>query len=414
MNKGNISQWGEVSKTKKPSRPKAKETVPGATSEPSTAPRSSRGGRGAADGGRGRGRATERGGRGGGRGRSSQATTNGSRNSKENQPLSVPTEESTAFPKDEAKVDTSAEKDVPVEKPAIAETTKSAAPQAKTWASMLRQSTAPKPAPTPKEPPAPAPVELPVEPAPAIELAATEPEPEPVAAAQEATPVVEPVPAVPTTAIIEPEVALSPSHDELTKTNLEQVIDESKPPATQTVASTTADSWDPRQNQTSTNVTPLSAAQQQHQAQRQASGYATSAIKATTERSVRTPSYQRRVLEQEEAVRLPGNREVDRAAVQFGAFNLSGGDEDVDGDREEPETRAQPPADSPISHPRTSLPPVAQPAPGLEQKLPPTGPSAAGSFPASTEHGVTVANGFIAPQAPAAQAAGQGMLCWCL
>lgn len=32
---------------------------------------------------------------------------------------------------------------------------------------------------------------------------------------------------------------------------------------------------------------------------------------------------------------MPGNREVDRAAVQFGAFNLNGsGEEDVDGDRE--------------------------------------------------------------------------------
>ena len=35
---------------------------------------------------------------------------------------------------------------------------------------------------------------------------------------------------------------------------------------------------------------------------------------------------------------MPGNREVDRAAVQFGAFSLNGtGEEDVDGDREEPE-----------------------------------------------------------------------------
>ena len=47
---------------------------------------------------------------------------------------------------------------------------------------------------------------------------------------------------------------------------------------------------------------------------------------------------------------MPGNREVDRAAVQFGAFNLNGsGDEDVDGEREEPETRAQPPQHSPVA-----------------------------------------------------------------
>ena len=59
---------------------------------------------------------------------------------------------------------------------------------------------------------------------------------------------------------------------------------------------------------------------------------------------------------------MPGNRDqVDRAAVQFGAFSLNDED-DIDGDREEPETRPQPPEDSPITHPRTSLPPV-QPAP---------------------------------------------------
>ncbi|KAK7226115.1 hypothetical protein V2G26_014118 [Clonostachys chloroleuca] len=335
---GNISQWGEVSKPKKPVRSKVKDT-PGASTESTVAPRSSRGGRNATEGGRGRGRATERGGR-GGRGRSSQPTTNGPRHTKEGQQLSVPTEESTAFPKDEATIDAAEDKSEPLlEKPAASapETTKPAAPQAKTWASMLRQSTAPKPAPIPKEIPAPAPpAELPAEPEPTVEPAVPAPEPEPVAAEEESTPVVETISAataaIPLAAIIEPEVALSPSHDELTKTNLEQ-------------------------NPPSANATPLSAAQQQHQVQRQTSGYATSAIKATAERAVRTPSYQRRVLDQEEAVRLPGNREVDRAAVQFGAFNLSGGDDDVDGEREDPETRAQPPADSPISHPRTSLPP---------------------------------------------------------
>ena len=72
----------------------------------------------------------------------------------------------------------------------------------------------------------------------------------------------------------------------------------------------------------------------------------------------RTSSYQRRILDQEEAVRMPGNRELDRAAVQFGAFNLNGsGEEDVDGEREEPETRAQPPQHSPVA-PRAALPPA--------------------------------------------------------
>ena len=47
-------------------------------------------------------------------------------------------------------------------------------------------------------------------------------------------------------------------------------------------------------------------------------------------------------------------------------LDMGAWEEDVDGDREEPETRAQPPADSPISHPRTSLPPVSQPGASAE------------------------------------------------
>lgn len=58
---------------------------------------------------------------------------------------------------------------------------------------------------------------------------------------------------------------------------------------------------------------------------------------------------------------MPGNREVDRAAVQFGAFSLGAGEDDVDGDREEAETRAQP-EHSPVSQPRASLPPAPAPA----------------------------------------------------
>ncbi|KAK2937672.1 hypothetical protein FoTM2_000890 [Fusarium oxysporum f. sp. vasinfectum] len=199
-------------------------------------------------------------------------------------------------------------------------------------------------------------------------------------------------PAVKTWAsMLQPEVALPPSKDELTESNLEQVVDESKPPPTGTVASTAADSWDPRQNPASVTATPISAAQQQHAAP--PSGFAATAAKATAERTARTPSHhhhQRRVLDQEEAVRMPGNREVDRAAVQFGAFSLNG-DEDIDGDREEPETRAQPPADSPITHPRTSLPPATQAAV----------PDSFAQKPTSTVAPIA------APTAPAAQAQAQ-------
>ncbi|UNI21148.1 RNAPII degradation factor, variant 2 [Purpureocillium takamizusanense] len=227
---------------------------------------------------------------------------------------------------------------------------------------MLRQSTAPKPAPAPKDVPAPKPAE-PVEPQAVAAAELVQPEPEPVAEeAEEATPVAQHAEPVQVPSIAQPDISLPPTKDELTETNLEQVVDDSNPPATDTAASTAADSWDPRQSPVNANATPLSAAQQQHQAQRAAaSGFATSAIKAAADRSARAPSYQRRVLDQEEAVRMPGNREVDRAAVRFGAFSLNGGEEDVDGEREEPETRAQPPADSPVAHPRASLPPVSQP-----------------------------------------------------
>lgn len=174
---------------------------------------------------------------------------------------------------------------------------------------------------------------------------------------------------------------ITPSKDELTETNLEQVLDTSAPAPTATAASTAASSWDPRN--TATSTTPYSALQQQPQAIRPvASGFQASALKATGS-SARTPSYQRRVLDQEEAVRMPGNREVDRAAVQFGAFNLSGnGDEDVDGDREEAETRAQPPQHSPVA-PRAALPPGPQQPTAIASETLPTPKQAAG-FPATT------------------------------
>lgn len=227
---------------------------------------------------------------------------------------------------------------------------------------MLRQQTAVKPQPKPKEPKEPVVAAQTDEPTLAPDSEQTEPET--IETPEEKTPVAEPAAPAQVPAVVAPDVALEPSKDELTETNLEQVVDESHPPATATAASTTADSWDPRQNPTSTSATPLSASYQQHQAQAApaASGYAAAAIKATTDRTTRVPSFQRRVLDQEEAVRMPGNREVDRAAVQFGAFNLTDGDDDLDGDREEPETRAQPPVESPVAQPRASLPPVSQPS----------------------------------------------------
>lgn len=340
---GTVSQWGEVSKAKKPSKPKAKDTPASTANNDSSAAsgsRPSRGGRVASEGGRGRGRATDRGGR-GGRGRATTAAPSAAR--KENVPLSVPTEEAPAWGKDTSAPATQVSEDKSAPQAAtVTETPQSSAPQAKTWASMLQPKPAPKAAPKPQEPAAPNATE-PVAPETATESTPVESEPQPADADQEATPI--PEPAAP--ALTEPETistpAITPSHDELTETNLEHVTDTS-------------------------NATPNSAAQQQHQANRDtSSGFAASAIKATEQRAARTPAFQRRVLDQEEAVRMPGgNRDVDRATVQFGAFSL-GDDEEAAGGREEAETRAQPPAESPVSHPRTALPPST--LPGASQDI---------------------------------------------
>ncbi|KAK4251399.1 hypothetical protein C7999DRAFT_28132 [Corynascus novoguineensis] len=406
---GTISQWGEVSKPKKErTRPKAKAdtfTTTTGDSVPAGGPRNARGGRGA-DTGRGRGRATERGGRGGARGKSTHGTTNGTR-IKENDPLSVPTEEASEWNTKPAEESASsnepaATESAPATTTTAPSTTSAAAKPATipegtktTWASMLRQSTVPKPAPKPKEAPPKAPEPV-IEPLPPTEP--TEPEPEPPAPVEEsvpepeketapappaervtpAVPVIPAVPAVPN--VVVPEVALAPSNDQLTETNLDKVKDDSHPPVTETAASEAADSWDPRGTGTSAAGTPLSASQQQHQASRAG---------AAAKPAARAPVHHaRRMLDQREAVRMPGNRDqVDRATVQFGAFSLNGSiDDDVDGDREEPVTRPQPPEDSPVAHPRTSLPP-AQPTPvpdAFPAQKPassqiPTGPAAAAS-----------------------------------
>ncbi|KAK8098217.1 uncharacterized protein PG998_013703 [Apiospora kogelbergensis] len=386
ISEGTISQWGEVSKTKKAPKPKTKDSAPTGLTESTGNARPVRGGR--ADGGRGgrgaRGSERARGGR--GRATTAHVATNGQRT--QDDQLSVPTDEA------------------------------SAAPAAMTWASMLRKSTAPAPAaPKPKDTSAPKPADS-LEPVPSSEP--TEPEPEaPVEEAhEEPTPKIEqstpapaqaPVPALPIAVpeapkVVEPEVALPPPEDDLTRRNLEQLPDESNPPATHTVASTAADSWDPRHGQQSATATPISASQAQHQQQTRpgASGYAATALKAT-ERPVRVPSFQRRVLEQEEAVRMPGNREIDRAAVQFGAFSLNGA-EDIDGDREEAETRAQPPSDSPIQ-PRAALPPpVTQSA-----AVPEAFPSAPGPKPTASlgQPSGAAATPVAPPTGPAAAAAAQ-------
>ena len=160
----------------------------------------------------------------------------------------------------------------------------------------------------------------------------------------------------------DPAVNITPSNDELTETNLEQVPDDtSAPPPTATAASTVASTQDPRS--IAGNATPAQTQQSLAAIRPGLSGFATSAYKAAVGPG-RSASFQRRVLEQQEAVVMPGNHAVDRAAVQFGRMGLgdSSEDLDVDDDREEAETRTQPPQHSPVA-PRATLPPAPQQVP---------------------------------------------------
>ena len=408
---GSVSQFSEVKTHKDRARSKVKEP----TTTDKTGPRGGRG-RGGADSTRGgRGRGTDRG-RGGFRGaRGGHATTNGA--SQDAAAVSVPTTESSAWAdatKATAKVgawdtavpdttkDAGATENSAWGNVVTADATPSAASEGvksslipegaakKSWASMF--------APKPAQPPA---KKAPVLQPPPAELGASEQTPserqieagkdvdaapppptiqEPpadplVATANEATPEEPPI------STEGDELELAPSKVPLTEENVEYLPDDSKPPATQTAAST-AGSNDPR------NLTPLPG-QQAPIARPPLGGYATSAYRATGQAG-RSASYQRRVQEQQEAVVMPGHNAVDRAAVQFGSMGLNGEPgPDVDEDREEPETR-QAPQHSPPAQPRTSLPPAprqhaAPQEPILPESLP-TPKQAPGLPPASIQN----------------------------
>ncbi|KAK5936872.1 RNAPII degradation factor [Knufia obscura] len=224
------------------------------------------------------------------------------------------------------------------------------------WASLFAKPNAP---PAPKAEPAPAPAPAVEEPA-APEVPPAQPQDTAPAAAIE-TPTEESLPPPPIEAIQvddgptelpsapHSDVApsdMTPGADELTKENVNRLPDASHPLASMTVASTTASTADP--------VNP--ALPQEKAIRPGMSGHATSALRATTGAG-RSASYSRKVMDQQEAVVMPGNHAVDRAAVQFGKMGLDADDADADEDREEPETRTQLPDDSPAA-PRASLPPA--------------------------------------------------------
>ncbi|KAL4785670.1 hypothetical protein BJX76DRAFT_165039 [Aspergillus varians] len=371
ISEGNVSQWGEVKKkTTDRSRPKPKEVQSTPTEPATTAVRGGRGrggfeGRGRARGDRGRG----------GRGGRAGAHANGTRTEKPSLPAEItPIADSVTATTVTPAADTAAPETVSTTKdtPAVPEGTK------KGWASLFAKPAVPPPQKKPAAPapaPAPAPVPVSEQPAPAP---ATAPEQKPVepeaAPAPVPVPVAIPIPIekAPQPAIPqpneEPQLAtptladVTPSKDDLTKNNLAQIPDVSPPVPSATAASTIGSAMDPNLAAASTPARPTAGA------------LPTSAFKQT----IRTPATQRRVMEQQEAVVMPGNHAVDRAAVQFGSMGLNGDatDIDIDENREDAETRAQPPQHSPVA-PRASLPPstqaqapqevaaVSRPAPGL-------------------------------------------------
>ena len=425
---GNISQWGEVKKkTKDRSRSKAQDSAANPT-EATTAPSRGGRGRGGSDGPRGgRGRGTERG-RGASRGFRGGSAVNGSKSlnvdkeatdtpgipastvvagdvSSWNSPavksdavdgeMDKPPEATSATP------DASWEMVTPPELTPVA-VTEAQKPSSKpdgtrSWASIFNK---PPPAPArPKNVQAQTSEAPPPEQSFAPDIAPghiDEPGLPPAVPFEEHTADIPSTPPVSS----EQAAGITPSKDELTETNLEQVLDASAPPPTGTAASTVASTQDLRGLPGS--ATSLHAPQQETVARPPMGGYATSAYKATNTPG-RSASFQRRILEQQEAVVMPGNHAVDRAAVQFGSMGLNdtADDLDVDDDREEAETRTQPPQHSPIA-PRAALPP-APPQPTIESiptprqapGLPPAAPQAIEqepSQPAAIEQ--------VAPQQP--------------
>lgn len=284
-----------------------------------------------------------------------------------------------------------------MKKPAVPE-----APAKKTWAQMFAK---PKPAPAPPKPAAAAPP-----PEPPVPATAAAPEPtkeveaaveseelpippvaDEVPVAEPPAPVEEPPAATPEAPAEAPSTEITPSKDELTKENVETLPDIAVPPPTGTAASTVAS------GSVVGVATPLTGPQRTPVAARPTiGGFATVAQKATAPQG-RSSSYQRKVLEQQEAVVMPGNHAVDRAAVQFGSLGLNGDAAlDVDEDREEAETRTQPPQHSPTQQPRTSLPP------GPRQPAVPTEPQVQESIPTPKQApGLPPVNQQVQQQSPA-------------
>lgn len=382
---GTISQWGEVSKAKKDRlRTKVKETPLNSTTEAISQNKSSRGGRAGFESGRGgRSRGTDRGRGGKGRGAS---VVNSSSTRWTNSSLSTPGDDWKKSIDDTSGISNSVDdweisgaKDTSVT--AKVPATIVADGGQKSWATLFATTPAPKKSTTPQ-------LERPVELTRVDEVNKTPPiEPsEPYSQPTLEEPALI-MPLESTSGELAEAGGLPPSNT-LTEENVGHLPDTSTPVQTATVASTVASSWDHRGGADSSSLYNTLQHNEQQEG-RTAMGFQNPSTKGSS--SGRPLNYQRRVFDQEEAVRMPGNREVDRAAVQFGAFNLKDStEEDVDGGREEAETRAQPPQHSPVA-PRASLPPVHQQSIPVSDSAPTPKPSVglpAASLP-STVAGLT-------------------------
>ncbi|KAL8716233.1 MAG: hypothetical protein Q9220_000138 [cf. Caloplaca sp. 1 TL-2023] len=393
ISEGNVSQWGEVKKkTKDRLQPKAKEAGP-PTPETSHGPTRGGRGRGAMDGSRGRGRGGERG-RGAGRGGRGASSATEARNTKAekgpsdlgtmNELDSAPTADGATGTSNQTAESENTTMESSWENINPADAPSTAAPEpaklsskpdgSRTWASMFNKPAAPA---VVKKPSAEAPIEEPIHEQPAVTAHEAEeldmPALPPPILVEAINPNIPNTPPSPSLVSSEAAVELTPPKDELTETNLEQVLDTSAPQNSATAASTVASTVDQRH----VSDTPLQSTINRPPM----GGYATTAFKATGMPG-RSASFQRRVLEQREAVVMPGKHAIDRAAVQFGSMGLNGPSEDLDqeDDREEPETRAQPPQHSPNA-PKATLPPHGQvsesltseplPAPRQAPGLPP-------------------------------------------
>ncbi|KAI9726406.1 MAG: RNAPII degradation factor [Cirrosporium novae-zelandiae] len=440
ITEGAVSQWGEVKKKHSDrNRPKPKENT-SLSNDPNT--NTSRGDRTRGESGRGaRGRGRSDRGRGAGRGGRAGSHANGNRSSIVDKGWAESTTNGTTTTThtDTAWGDT-------ITAPATAGTLEQAdaSPAAPDAAPVpVETTTVPDPAPAPAAPsePAkssvitdkkktwasmfakPAPVPIPKVQSKPVQEKHVAPKPPPEAHVVEEstdaglpppvedhheTPIEADVVKEPTPEVLEPPAIVTPEAPseptppkaDLTETNLEQIPNTANPPPTATAASTVASTEDPHSALNSVHPSGAHAP---------LTGYATTALKATGV-PPRSTSFQRRVLEQQEAVVMPGNHAID-TTVQFGSLGLGSSDDlDVDDDREEAETRAQPPQHSPVA-PRASLPPAplqAIPQQPADDILP--APRQAPGLPPAPQESIapeSTPQPPVAPQSMQQQQAGQ-------